>query len=60
MKRITKVMTIEEADALNRSENIKRTPSERVEALLELRNAWIPPDQRRIARTFEFVELSPR
>ena len=57
VKRVTKVMTQMESEALDRAENLKRTPSERVAALLELRNAWIPADQRRIARTLEFAEL---
>jgi hypothetical protein len=50
-------MTPEEADRLDRLENLERTPDERVQALLELRDFWIPADQRRLARTFEFVEL---
>lgn len=53
-------MTPEEAEALDHLENLERTPDERVQALLELRNAWIPADQRRIARTLKFVELPPR
>lgn len=60
MKRITKVMSPEEAEALNRAEDLQRTPNERVEALLALRNAWIPADERRIERTIEFVELPSR
>lgn len=57
VKRVTEVMTPEEADRLDRLQNRERTPNERVAALLELRNAWIPEDERRIARTCEFVEL---
>jgi hypothetical protein len=57
LKREIRVMTPEEAELEDRLENLKRTPDERVQALLELRNYWIPADQRRIARTIEFVEL---
>lgn len=53
-------MSPEEAEALNRAEDLQRTPNERVEALLALRNAWIPADERRIERTIEFVELPSR
>lgn len=57
MKRPTRAMSPEEADWLDREENLVRDPNERVQALLELRNAWIPADQRRLERTFEFAEL---
>ncbi len=57
MKRITEVMTPKEAELLDQQENLNRTPGQWVEALLELRNAWIPADQRRIARTFKFIEF---
>ena len=60
MKRVSKVMTPEEADLVDAQENLQRTPNERVQALLELRNAWIPADQRRLERTFEFAELPRR
>ena len=60
MKRITPVMSPEEADRLDIRENLERTADERVQALLELRNAWIPADQRRLERTFEFAELPRR
>ena len=53
-------MTPEEAELLDRQENLARSPNERVQALLELRNAWIPADQRRIERTCTFVELPRR
>ena len=53
-------MTPEEAEALDIQENLARTPNERVAALLELRNAWIPEDQRRIARTIGFIEVPRR
>jgi hypothetical protein len=50
-------MSPEEAELEDQLENLKRTPDERVQALVELRNYWIPADQRRIARTIEFVEV---
>jgi len=60
VKRISKVMTPEEAELLDRQENLQRSPNERVQALQELRNAWISADQRRLERTFEFAELPRR
>ena len=59
MRRVSKVMTPEEADLLDREQNLARTPDERVQALEELRTAFIPSGDRRIARTCEFAEVPP-
>lgn len=58
MDKPLKVTTPEEADLEFKRKNALRTPNERVEALQALRNAFIPPHQRRLSRTCRYIKLS--
>ncbi|ARU42035.1 hypothetical protein CCB80_13145 [Armatimonadetes bacterium Uphvl-Ar1] len=57
MEKRAKVVTPEEAHQEFLRMNAARTPNERVEALQALRNAFIPPDQRRLDKTCRYVKL---
>lgn len=57
MEKRSKVVTPEEAHQEFLRMNGARTPNERVEAPQTLRNAFIPPHQRRLDKTCRCVKL---
>jgi hypothetical protein len=58
--KVVRVVSFEEGKQSLKDEIKAMTPNERVQLLQELRNAAIPPDQRRIERCYQVVDLSKR
>ena len=51
-----RILSPEEADHETAEYWRSKTPNERLELLEQLRMQWIPADERRLKRTFEFIE----
>ena len=56
IERVMRVTTAEQAEIDDALFYASLTPQEKVDLLLELRNEWTPPHQRRLERTYRLVE----
>lgn len=57
---VVRVVSFEVSKQSLKDEIRAMTPNQRVQLLQELRHAAIPPDQRRIVRCYEVIDLSKR
>ncbi len=58
IERVFEILSCEEAEEADRRYWQNLTPEMRLQKLVELRELWIPPDDQRLKRIIEIIEIS--
>ena len=59
IEKIWRITTPEEAEQQDKEYYESLTPQQKLDMIFELRDAWTTPDQRRLKRTYQYIELPP-